>query len=104
MDLISLAHLVALSSKEIDRMAYSFFRKKGIFDPDFMKLLSHIILGTILSKLVPYWYGKKPLLLSLGGDARYSHIMAAIQRYSSAAAVMFAAVVLLVVFKIALGR
>lgn len=30
---------------ELDRMAYSFFRKKGLLDPDFVALLAHVVLG-----------------------------------------------------------
>lgn len=44
-------------------------RRKGIFDPDFLALLSHVVLGTILSKIVPFIYGARPALLQLGAGA-----------------------------------
>eukprot|EP00955_Chlamydomonas_euryale_P054307 355782-Chlamydomonas_euryale.AAC.2 len=36
---------------EIDRKAFSFFSRKGPLDPDFLQLLSHVVLGTVLSKV-----------------------------------------------------
>ena len=42
--------------------------------------------GTILSKIVPFWYGDKPMLLKLG-TAPYSLILEAIQRDGKAAAI-----------------
>lgn len=86
---------------EIDRKAFSFFRRKGPFDPDFLQLLSHVILGTILSKIVPFLYGKKPKLLELG-SAPYGQILQAVQRDSAAAAVLAVAGLLALVAKFAL--
>lgn len=45
-------------------------RRRGIFDTDFLALLAHVVLGTILSKVVPFLYGKKPALLQLGSGER----------------------------------
>jgi kynurenine 3-monooxygenase len=74
---------------EIDRKAFSFFRRKGPFDPDFLQLLSHVILGTILSKIVPFLYGKQPKLLQLG-SAPYSEILSAVKRDSRGALFLLA--------------
>ena len=38
-----LADMHALN--ELDAKAYSFFRRKGLFDKDFMQLLSHVLVG-----------------------------------------------------------
>jgi len=35
----------------LDRAAYAFFRRRGLVDLDFLKLLSHVLLGTVLSKV-----------------------------------------------------
>lgn len=86
---------------ELDEKAYSFFRRKGPFDPDFLQLLSHVLLGTILSKIVPFIYGSKPALLKLGSTTRYSEITAAVRRDSMLAAVGFAALGLWLSFKVA---
>ncbi len=67
---------------QLDRKAYSFFRRKGLLDPDFLQLLSHIVIGTLLSKLVPFLYGPKVKLLQLGTTTPYAEIMAAINRDS----------------------
>jgi ubiquitin carboxyl-terminal hydrolase 48 len=66
-------------------------RRRGLLDPDFLQLLSHVLLGTILSKLLPFLYGSKPALLKLGSTAPYSTIVAAVKRDSIMAAVGFAA-------------
>jgi ubiquitin carboxyl-terminal hydrolase 48 len=77
-------------------------RRRGLFDTDFLQLLSHVVLGTILSKLMPFLYGAKPALLKLGSaDTRYSTITAAVRRDSLLAAVGFAALGLWLSFKIA---
>ncbi|KAF8072714.1 kmo [Scenedesmus sp. PABB004] len=76
---------------ELDAKAYSFFRRRGLADPDFLQLLSHVLVGTILSKLVPFLYGRQPALLQLGSSVRYSTITAAVRRDSLAAAAAFAA-------------
>ncbi|EFJ43553.1 flagellar-specific protein Ssa14 [Volvox carteri f. nagariensis] len=73
---------------ELDRKAYSFFRRKGPFDPDFLQLLAHVILGTLLSKIVPFLYGPKPALLRLGSGIPYSQITAAVQRDAKLAVVL----------------
>ncbi|KAG2495591.1 hypothetical protein HYH03_006191 [Edaphochlamys debaryana] len=73
---------------ELDRKAYSFFRRKGPLDPDFLQLLSHVILGTILSKIVPFLYGSKPKLLQLGSGIPYSSITRAVERDSKIALVL----------------
>jgi ubiquitin carboxyl-terminal hydrolase 48 len=65
---------------EIDRKAYSFFRRRGPFDPDFLQLLSHVLLGTILSKILPFLYGARPALLTLGSRTPYSKILGAVTR------------------------
>ncbi|GLC46748.1 hypothetical protein PLESTF_000431900 [Pleodorina starrii] len=78
----------AHSLYELDRKAYSFFRRKGPLDPDFLQLLAHVILGTILSKIVPFLYGPKPALLRLGSGIPYSQITAAVQRDAKMAAVL----------------
>lgn len=77
---------------EIDRKAFSFFRRRGPLDPDFLQLLSHVILGTVLSKIVPFLYGSKPKLLELG-SAPYSEILAAVKRDSLGAAIIVAGLV-----------
>jgi hypothetical protein len=41
-------------------------RRRGIFDTDFLALLAHVLLGTVLSKIVPFLYGARPALLQLG--------------------------------------
>jgi hypothetical protein len=48
---------------ELDAKAYSFFRRRGLFDKDFMQLLSHVLVGTILSKIVPFLYGEPRVVL-----------------------------------------
>eukprot|EP00878_Enallax_costatus_P016055 GHUV01016834.1.p1 GENE.GHUV01016834.1~~GHUV01016834.1.p1 ORF type:complete len:473 (+),score=145.50 GHUV01016834.1:831-2249(+) len=94
-----LADMHALN--ELDAKAYSFFRRRGILDPDFLQLLSHVVLGTILSKIVPFLYGSRPALLKLGSaDTRYSTITAAVRRDSLLAAVGFAALGLWLSYKI----
>jgi ubiquitin carboxyl-terminal hydrolase 48 len=50
-----------------------------------------VLLGTILSKLLPFLYGPKPALLKLGSTTPYSTIIAAVKRDSIMAAVGFAA-------------
>jgi ubiquitin carboxyl-terminal hydrolase 48 len=65
---------------EIDRKAYSFFRRRGPFDPDFLQLLSHVLLGTVLSKIIPFLYGARPALLTLGSRTPYSKILGAVTR------------------------
>mgnify|MGYP001807571534 CR=1 FL=1 len=76
-------------------------RRRGPFDPDFLQLLSHVLLGTVLSKIVPFIYGAKPALLKLGSTTRYSEITAAVRRDSLLAAVGFAALGLWLSLKIA---
>jgi kynurenine 3-monooxygenase len=76
---------------ELDAKAYSFFRRRGLFDADFLQLLSHVLVGTVLSKLVPFIYGSKPALLSLGSTTPYSRIISAVRRDSAIAAAAFAA-------------
>lgn len=66
---------------EIDRKMFSFFRRSGIFDFSFLQLLSHVVVGTVLSKLVPKLYGPKPAIFSIGSaDMRYSQITDAVRR------------------------
>jgi hypothetical protein len=77
--------------QEVDRLAYSFFRRRGIFDADFLALLAHVLVGTILSKLVPFLYGARPALLQLGAGLPYSKILRAVRRDAAAAAVGLAA-------------
>lgn len=76
-------------------------RRRGPFDPDFLQLLSHVVLGTILSKIVPFIYGAKPALLKLGSTTRYSEITAAVGRDSLLAALGVAALGLWLSFKVA---
>ncbi len=76
-------------------------RRRGLLDPDFLQLLSHVLLGTVLSKIVPFIYGAKPALLKLGSTTRYSEITAAVKRDSLLAAVGFAALGLWLSLKIA---
>jgi hypothetical protein len=76
-------------------------RRRGPFDPEFLQLLSHVLLGTVLSKIVPFIYGAKPALLKLGSTTRYSEITAAVRRDSLLAAVGFAALGLWLSLKIA---
>lgn len=76
-------------------------RRRGLLDPDFLQLLSHVLLGTILSKLVPFLYGPKPALLKLGSTTPYSTIIAAVKRDSLMAAVGFAALGVWLSFKLA---
>ncbi|PNH10362.1 Kynurenine 3-monooxygenase [Tetrabaena socialis] len=85
---------------ELDRKAYSFFRRKGPFDPDFVQLLAHVILGTVLSKIVPFLYGPKPALLQLGSGIPYSQITAAVARDAKLAVVLGVALVLLLIAKL----
>jgi len=86
---------------ELDAKAYSFFRRRGPFDPDFLQLLSHVVLGTILSKVLPFLYGAKPALLQLGSTTPYSQITKAVARDSTAAAVGAAALGLWLLLKLA---
>eukprot|EP00877_Chromochloris_zofingiensis_P014865 jgi/Chrzof1/9632/Cz04g10110.t1 len=72
---------------ELDSKAYSFFRRRWLLDPDFVQLLSHVVLGMLLSKIVPFLYGDKPALLKLGSTTPYSTIRKAVARDSLAAAV-----------------
>ncbi|KAG2449076.1 hypothetical protein HYH02_005825 [Chlamydomonas schloesseri] len=90
----------AHSLYELDRKAYSFFRRKGPFDPDFLQLLAHVILGTILSKIVPFIYGSRPALLRLGSGIPYSQITAAVARDAKLAAVLLLALVAFVAAKV----
>ncbi|KAG1675257.1 hypothetical protein FOA52_016288 [Chlamydomonas sp. UWO 241] len=83
---------------EIDCKAFSFFSRKGPFDPDFLQLLAHVILGTILSKVVPFLYGDKPKLLKLG-SAPYGEILSAIQRDATTAAWLAAGLLVGVLIK-----
>lgn len=76
-------------------------RRRGPFDPDFLQLLSHVVLGSILSKVLPFLYGTKPALLKLGTTIRYSEITAAVRRDSILAAVGFAMLGLFLSFKLA---
>lgn len=76
-------------------------RRRGPFDPDFLQLLSHVVVGTLLSKVVPFLYGAKPALLKLGTTIRYSEITAAVRRDSLLAAVGFAALGLWLSLKVA---
>lgn len=85
---------------ELDRKAYSFFRRKGPLDPDFLQLLAHVLLGTILSTLVPFLYGKRPALLQLGSGLPYSKIVAAVKRDAAAALVGVVAALLFVLAKL----
>eukprot|EP00879_Flechtneria_rotunda_P010233 GHRR01010699.1.p1 GENE.GHRR01010699.1~~GHRR01010699.1.p1 ORF type:complete len:574 (+),score=201.61 GHRR01010699.1:88-1722(+) len=94
-----LADMHALN--ELDAKAYSFFRRRGLLDPDFLQLLSHVVLGTILSKIVPFLYGNKPALLKLGSNIRYSTVIAAVRRDSLLAAAGFAAFALWASYKLA---
>lgn len=66
------------------------YRRRGIFDPDFLALLAHVLLGTILSKIVPFIYGARPALLQLGAGLPYSKILKAVRRDAAAAAVLLA--------------
>lgn len=77
--------------QEVDRLAYSFFRRRGLLDVDFLALLAHVLLGTILSKVVPFLYGAKPALLQLGAGLPYSQILKAVRRDAAAAALGLAA-------------
>jgi 2-polyprenyl-6-methoxyphenol hydroxylase-like FAD-dependent oxidoreductase len=80
--------------QEVDRLAFSFFRRRGLFDKDFVSLFAHVILGTILSKVVPFLYGPRPALLRLGSkDMPYSQILKAVRRDAAAAAVLVAGAV-----------
>lgn len=56
-----------------------------------MALLAHVLLGTILSKIVPFLYGSRPALLQLGAGLPYSKILKAVRRDALAAAVLLAA-------------
>lgn len=87
---------------EIDRKAFSFFRRKGPFDPDFLQLLSHIVVGVILSKIVPFLYGEKPKLFMLG-SAPYSEILGAIERDSKGLLFLVIAIAIALIGKFALG-
>ncbi|KXZ44087.1 hypothetical protein GPECTOR_74g701 [Gonium pectorale] len=85
---------------ELDRKAYSFFRRKGPFDPDFLQLLAHVVLGTILSKIVPFIYGPRPALLRLGSGIPYSEITAAVRRDAKLAVVLGVVLLLAAVAKL----
>ena len=76
-------------------------RRRGPFDPDFLQLLSHVVLGTILSKVLPFLYGAKPALLQLGSTIPYSQITKAVARDSTAAAIGAAALGLWLLLKLA---
>ncbi len=67
---------------EIDAKAFSFFSRKGWGEPGFVQLLLHVMVGSVLSKLVPNMYGPKPALLRLGSRVPYSEITAAVERDS----------------------
>ncbi|KAL6759374.1 monooxygenase [Haematococcus lacustris] len=71
----------------IDAAAFSFFIKKP--STDFFLLAAHVVLGTVLSKLLPFIYGSTPALLRLGSE-RYSVIYSAVRR-DAALAVALAA-------------
>ena len=51
-----------------------FNRRRGLLDTDFLALLAHVLLGTLLSKVVPFLYGAKPALLQLGAGLPYSKV------------------------------
>lgn len=75
--------------------------RRGLLDTDFLQLLCHVLLGTLLSKLLPFLYGDKPALLKLGSTIPYSDITRAVRRDSLLAAVGFAALGLWLSFKLA---
>ncbi|GAX76027.1 hypothetical protein CEUSTIGMA_g3470.t1 [Chlamydomonas eustigma] len=83
---------------EIDRKAFSFFSRKGPLDPDFLQLLSHVLLGTILSKIVPNLYGKQPMLLQLG-TAPYSKILSAVKRDAKVSAMVLILIAMSIVLR-----
>jgi len=70
----------------IDSAAYSFFSKRP--NADFASLLVHVLLGTVLSKVVPFIYGPKPALLSLGSQTPYGDIKAAVSRDAAGGALV----------------
>jgi kynurenine 3-monooxygenase len=67
---------------DLDAKAFSFFSKQGWGEPGFVALLLHVMVGSLLSKLVPGMYGPKPALLRLGSLMPYSEIGAAVERDS----------------------
>lgn len=68
--------------------AFSFFSGRGLLDPDFRQLMSHVALGFLLSKIVPFLYGPKPAIMKLGSNTRYSEILASVNRDSAVAALL----------------
>eukprot|EP00798_Chlamydomonas_sp_ICE-L_P016017 gene16017-22155_t len=85
---------------EIDRKAFSLFRRQGLIDLNLVQLLSHVVVGTILSKLVPFLYGKDVALLKLG-SLPYGSILRAVQRDSAGAAAFFLALAAFGIAKLA---
>ncbi len=71
-------------------------------DPDFLQLLSHVVLGTVLSKIVPFLYGNKPALLKLGTTTPYADIVRAVRRDSFAAALVAGVGLLVLAAKLAM--
>lgn len=68
--------------------------------PGFLaQLLSHVVLGFVLSTIVPFWYGKRPKLMMLG-SAPYSEILTAVKRDSMAALAIAASLAVWAVFAI----
>lgn len=61
----------------------------------------HVLLGTVMSKLLPFVYGKKPALLSLGSQTPYSDIRKAVSRDFAAGVTVLAAVLLYAALKVA---
>lgn len=61
--------------------------------------VNDVLSGTILSKIVPFWYGPKPALLQMGGSTDYSYIMTAVRRDGQLAAVLCSLGVLYVALK-----
>lgn len=62
-------------------------RRNGPFDPNFLQLLAHVAVGVVLSKTVPFLYGKKPAIMQIGSTTPYSSIYAAVKRDAAAVAV-----------------
>ena len=60
---------------------------------------THSIPGFVLSKIVPFLYGPKPLLLTLGSDTPYRKISAAVQRDSLVLATLLGGLVLFLLLK-----
>lgn len=72
----------------------------AVFSFPFVEL-SAIVAGSLLHKLLPIIRKRKPALVQLGSDMRYSEIMIEVNRDAATVAALLLAVLLAVALKVA---